>query len=312
MGYERWVESEVVRQAAPRTATGAYFLPLLVLLLGAGAIARFAGLGSRSLWLDEGYSAWFSALSWIDLWTLTPKYETHPPFFYSILKIWTQGFGDSAAALRSLPAVAGVLAIPVMAAAAREAGKLTGVSRPAPLILVTCAFLALSPRLIIAAQDARPYALLLLAYAVALTAWLRLTRSFRAEPNSPGRIGDWAMLGLATSFVLWLHALGVLYGCALFLALLATSWNGANRARWFRLVGTGTVCAILYAPCLLMMAGRSGDWSNGWLRWEPSLFPAQLMNLYGNFEIDEPVSALVSTLAICGLLVIGLRALWSA
>ena len=42
----------------------------------------------RPLWLDEAYSAWFSAQSWHVLWTDVPTYETHPPFYYSLLKLW--------------------------------------------------------------------------------------------------------------------------------------------------------------------------------------------------------------------------------
>jgi hypothetical protein len=55
-----------------RLAIGVVLLALTV---------RLTGIGSRSLWLDEAYSAWFSALSWNTLWTEVPTYEPHPPFY---------------------------------------------------------------------------------------------------------------------------------------------------------------------------------------------------------------------------------------
>lgn len=311
MGYQQWIGVSDTSLVQPeRNAAPSYFLPLLLALLAGGVALRFAGLGSRSLWLDEAYSAWFAALSWADLWLQTPAYETHPPFYYSILKAWTMLFGTSAAGLRSLSAVAGILTIPVLIAAAHEVARLAPVKRPHLFLLVTAAFAALSPRLVIAAQDARPYALLLFAYAAALLFWLRLARTFRDTPGTPGKVRDWACLGVAASFVLWLHALGVLYAGALFLAVAMSGVQGASRRRTARFLVTGTICAVLYAPCLLMMARRSGDWSNGWLVWRPARFPGDFMNLFGQFQIDEPVSALTATLAMCGLLVVGVRALW--
>jgi uncharacterized membrane protein len=288
------------------------FLTMAVACIAAGIAVRFIGIGSRSLWLDEAYSAWFVGLSWRDLWVLTPRYETHPPFYYSLLKAWTYLFGDSGAALRSLSAVAGLVAIPIMAVAAKELARLTLVFRPNVLIAGTCILMAVSPRLVIAGQDARPYALLLLAYAAALAAWLRLTRSFRNEPRSAGRIGDWILLTVATVAVLWLHALGILYATALLAALLLTASESASAERWRRLGAATAVAAVLYLPCFLMLVGRAGDWSNGWLKWQPLLFPGQLMNLYGQLKMVDPLSAVTATVATCGLLLLGIRFLWLA
>ena len=42
---------------------------------------RLINLGSRPLWLDEAFSAWFSDQSFHYLWTVLPTYEAHPPFY---------------------------------------------------------------------------------------------------------------------------------------------------------------------------------------------------------------------------------------
>jgi predicted membrane-bound mannosyltransferase len=62
---------------------------------------RLNGIALRPLWLDEAYSAWFSTRSWDYLWTAVPTYEPHPPFYYSLLKLWRGLAGGGAVALRS-------------------------------------------------------------------------------------------------------------------------------------------------------------------------------------------------------------------
>src|SRR5690349_2032953 len=85
---------------------------------------RLTGITSRTLWLDEAFSAFFSAQSFHYLWNVLPTYEAHPPFYYSLLKVWRSIFGGDALALRSISVLFGALTIPVVFAAAREHEKL--------------------------------------------------------------------------------------------------------------------------------------------------------------------------------------------
>ena len=314
MGYEALIEapSTAPAAAAPRPGpNGALKLLLAIAALTAAAGAiRFYGLGSRALWLDEAYSSWFSALPWAELWIKTPQYETHPPTYYTILKLWRAVAGDDAAALRSLSALAGLLAVPVAALAARELGALTRAPRTFILALIACAMVALSPRLVIVGQDARPYALLLLSYAAALAFWLRLTRAFKGAERPEGSVADWAGLGVSTILVLWLHGLGLLYAAALLGALILTAAPAARRARWIRLSVTVALAGLAYLPCLLMMAARTGDWSNGWLQWDPTALPGAMLDLFGLHRLDEAVTPIVARVLMAVLLFIGLRAVW--
>src|SRR3954468_6002892 len=82
--------------------------------------ARAIGIGERPLWLDEAYSAWFSSRGWHELWTQVPTYEPHPPFYYSLLKIWRMLFGGSAVALRCFSLLLALATIPLVPAASRE------------------------------------------------------------------------------------------------------------------------------------------------------------------------------------------------
>jgi mannosyltransferase len=286
-------------------------LPLLglALLVAAAAGLRFWGIGSRALWLDESYSAWFAALDWRELWLETPQHEVHPPFFYSVLKLWTGIAGDGPAALRMPSALAGTAAIPVMALVGRELAGLAGF-RPLWLpAAIAGALAAFSSALLLPAQDARAYSFLFLAFAIALLSWLRLGRDFRARPGAPGRGTNWLLLGAATALTLWLHAIGLLYAGALLVALLLLATDNSSPARWRRLGATVTVTVLVYLPCLAMLAGRVPDWRSGWAGWNPGVFPRMFFQIYGVARIEESYTPVAAASLILLLSGVGLWAL---
>jgi len=274
------------------------------LALGAGltllAVAlRLIDLGTRPLWLDEAYSAWFSSRGWSDLWTVVPTYETHPPFYYSLLKLWRDVTGGGAVALRSLSVLIGALTVPVVIAAATELERQAPTGRPLLRAYVAGALAALAPMLLVLDQEARPYPLLIFAYAVALLGLLRLLRELRV---GPGSWRSWALLGFGTELTLWAHHLGALYAFCLALALLPV-WlrHPWDPSRSIRGVVTAAVVAAVYAPCLMMLLSRAGDWGTGWLGWDPMLL-LQLLGLYGvpyeALTIGSAISALIMMLLI--------------
>ena len=314
MGYESSLvvpqEAGVAASApAPAASNARAFLGILSAAMLAAIALRFWSIGERSLWLDEGYSAWFSELSWSRLWFETPLYETHPPLYYSMLKLWREFAGDGAAALRSLSAIAGIAAVPIIAVAAQSLGRTAGVARPLTLVAIACGLAALSPRLLVIAQDARPYAILLLAYAVSIACWLRLTLCFRTSP-SDGRLSDWLGLGLGTALTLWLHGLGLLHAAALLGALMLTGIPGATRRRLQRMIVTVGLVGLSYLPCLFMILERRGDWSGGWVQWDPIRFPGALLDLYGFHEQTEIWTPIAARIVFALLIALGLRRLW--
>ncbi len=285
---------------------------LIALACVAAVLIRCWGIGSRSFWMDEAYSAWFISLSWSELWFETPRYEPHPPAYYSLLKLWSYLAGESSAALRGLSALAGIATVAVVGLAAKELALLTRSRRPLLLVAIACALAALSPRLLVIGQDARPYALLVLAYGVAILGLLRLARTFRDEEAAPGRVADWALLGASTVAVLWLHGLGILFAGALLGALLILALPHAGRGRWQRLLVTVAIAAILYLPCLLMMLGRAGDWSSGWLAWNRAAFLPSFFQLYGLHAHEEGMTPRIAFVLIPFLALVALRRLRTA
>lgn len=261
---------------------------------------RAAGIAMRPMWLDEAFSAWFSSQSWHYLWHVVPTYEAHPPFYYSLLKLWRGVAGGDAVGLRSLSVIFSGLTIPVAMAAAFELEKLRPTGRGLLQAGIAGFLAACSPMLIVLGQEPRPYPLLTLAYSGAILALLRLMRQF-ADGKS-GEWRDWLLLGGATEVVLWSHGLGALYGASLALALVPT-WlkRPVPRERLVRGIATSGVVALAYAPCLAMIARRAGDWGTNWLGWKPDML-LQLLVLYSvPFEaltIGSAVAALAMILLI--------------
>ena len=97
------------------------FLPALIALIGLVAgLFRLLGTLGKPYWLDEAYSAYAADHGWRFLWTVVPRYETHPPFYYSLLHGWNLLFGNSLLASRSFSVACGLLTLPVLAFATRD------------------------------------------------------------------------------------------------------------------------------------------------------------------------------------------------
>ena len=242
-----------------------------------GVIVRVFQLGALSLWIDEAYSVWFSSQDWNYLWTVVPEYETHPVFYYSILKMWSQ-ISDSEFALRLLSVVFNVLTIPIVAFAAYSLGD---PKNRVPATILASLLFACSSTQILASQDARPYTLMTLGFALALASAIFILKSSKDGKSNSSSFSAvrgalfWAHtgLGIGIALVAWSHNFGVIFGIVLGCALLVTwALSGANKADLWRLLGSAVIAALLYAPNLpiLLMQFQSLGTQGFWLT-EPSL-----------------------------------------
>jgi uncharacterized membrane protein len=279
---------------APRFAWRVTPARLVIALTFFALALRLTDLGSRALWLDEAFSAWFSDRSFTYLWHELPTYEAHPPFFYSVLKAWRTIVGPGHSAMRGLSVLFGMLTVPVVMAIAFEQEQHSPTNRPLLRAGLAGFLAACSPMLMVIGQEARPYPMLAFTYSIAILSLLRLMREFKT--GLAGRWGSWLLLGVSAELTLWSHALGFLYGGCLALALLPL-WltSPANPKRIFRGIATAVVVGAIYCPCLLMMSHRAGDWATNWLEWRPSML-LQLLVLY-----TVPVEALTIASAIGAL-----------
>ncbi|SDH72889.1 glycosyltransferase family 39 protein [Paraburkholderia phenazinium] len=214
---------------------------------------RLPTLSGRSVWMDEAYSYWFSSLSWWDLWTKTPLYETHPPFYYSLLKIWTMMAGTSEAGMRSLSAVASLMTVAITGYAPRLSGFGKRYDR---IGIVASLLLALNQGSIEYAQQARAYALqtlfctLMILMSVILLQRMLLEK--RDKPEIHGARGLYIASGIFAGATLWLHNTSpfIIFGNWLGI-FAAISLFSAYKRHDLMLAAKGLLVALLvWSPCI--------------------------------------------------------------
>ena len=155
---------------------------VLLSLLAAATVVRFATIGEQSLWYDEAYTPVhvLHASLGATLHTMVHT-ENSPPLWYVLIWGWSRVLGTGAVALRSLSAIAGVATVGVAWAIGRELG-----SRRTAIVL--SAIIAFNPLFVWYSQEARVYALFAFLAAVSLWAFLRAWR----DP-APRALAAWAV-----------------------------------------------------------------------------------------------------------------------
>lgn len=160
------------------------------MLLGIGGLAawlRLAGLGGKSLWMDEALSWRLQSFRLSLMIARTGEPTTvHPPLFFGLLHFWTATFGDGEFALRSLSATAGILAVFALYQLVRELFVLAGDQhgRGEFAGMLSALLLAVSSFQIHQSRQARGYSLALLLFCVSSICLLRALRL-------PERAGRW-------------------------------------------------------------------------------------------------------------------------
>jgi mannosyltransferase len=153
---------------------------LLAIILVVGVWLRWADIGSESLWTDELYSMHWAQKSLGQI-LANASADVHPPTYYLLLHFWTQLFGASEAALRSLSALLGVLALPLMYALGRS---IAPEPRKAVTGVVASALLAVSHFHIYYAHEARNYTMTALCAIWSMLAFVRLLEGVFFEVSS--------------------------------------------------------------------------------------------------------------------------------
>lgn len=89
------------------TKAGLAFSAIIVIALG----LRLYGLGSESIWYDEGLSIGYARMDPGHMLEALSAKEVHPPLYYLVLHYWMSLFGDSEFSTRLLSVIFGVLAV---------------------------------------------------------------------------------------------------------------------------------------------------------------------------------------------------------
>ena len=210
---------------------------LWLLLFATGAFFAMFG-SSRSLWLDEAFSANIARLGVSGILDAL-KADSHPPLYYLLLAGWTRLWGESEIALRSLSGIFYLMTIPIIYAIVRASGcdgRTAGIG--------TLLFLIAKPA-IAHAQNVRMYSLLALMCALTLLAFVRAYR--RPDSGWEAEV-IFVLIGALGLFVhLWFSF--ALAGMALAYLLVTP------RDRWLRVsaaIGMASLpFAFLWLPILM-------------------------------------------------------------
>lgn len=197
-----------------------------------GAVLRFAGLGSKPVWTDEG-STWTAAsLPVLDLLHRCVTRDASPPLFYLMTKLALK-LGDDEWHLRLFPAVCSLVLVWLTYRIARL-GLGRGYSTIAALLA------AISPYQIMYAQEARTYVPVGTFMVGALYVFARLQ-----QKPGPQR---WLPLVLLNAAGLWTQSIAALGIAAQGVLSLLTP---TGRRRFWPWAGAIAVAGVLYLPWVL-------------------------------------------------------------
>jgi mannosyltransferase len=162
------------------------YLSLTALL---AAVVRIINIGQASLWHDEGYTLRMISYSPAEIIHRTGL-DVHPPLHYLTLKLWTQFFGTSELAVRSL-SVLMIVGVVIFSFLLIRRLFDSQTARLAAL------FVALGPFLVRYGQEARMYGML--AFVAALSTYLLVVALERKKWL------NWVLYGLSISLGLYTY-----------------------------------------------------------------------------------------------------------
>jgi 4-amino-4-deoxy-L-arabinose transferase-like glycosyltransferase len=225
---------------------------LFAAIFVAAAGFYFHGLGSESLGASEAYSAMAAAEPGITSIVRMPVHNDpgKQVLYYVLLHFWTDAFGMSETALRSLSVVFALAALALLFAVGREMFD-SGTAA------ATAAVWAFNPLAFVYAQRARMYSMFI---AVALAHLLTLWRVRRA----PSAVGA-AICGVLGAILLYTHLAGaVLIAAEVGLALRDLARGRRDFYVWLAL----GIAVALWVPWLPVVWSQSKALVAGhWLDW---------------------------------------------
>lgn len=263
----------------------------LIAILVAATAVRFAGLGSKPLWIDEAMTALvvlgrgpddvplgvarplaalasiFSlnpAATWLDVVTrlVDPAVQhTHPPLFYVLVHAWlawlAPPLSELAFTLRAVAAVFGVVAVVLIFGLARSAfGERAG--------LTAAALAAVSPAMVMLAQEGRNYTLPLMLLAAAFWVMVAMVKRLTGVRSIPLTLwAAWTTLNICACYAHYYSTLAFA-AQALTLAILVARERSWPQLGW--LAVSLTVAGVAFLPWLPILLKHSVSPEQGWMR----------------------------------------------
>jgi uncharacterized membrane protein len=190
-------------------------------------------LGSKSVWFDEGYTAWLVSHSPAEIIRLI-RADTAPPLYYLVLHGWITLFGRSEVALRSLSTVFSIFTLFLAVDIARRM-----LPNPAAVAAAVCA-MSLSFMQLWYAQEARGYAMMAF---LAIAAFDCLQRHLAARSRRRLMI-----LPILFAAAMYTHNMMAPYVAAILMAWLVLPSEHSFRRRIGEMTAVTAVAGFLYLP----------------------------------------------------------------
>lgn len=275
-------------------------LVVISIVLIASLSLRLFYIEYQPYWVDEAYTRWFVQRSFHELWFWVPSFESHPPTYYTITKIWNILFPLGNFSERYFSLSLSVFLALFLAFGFR--GVFQQKDNESFAIIVIALFMSY-PILVWYSVEARPYILYCFAYAVAILGFYKIINSPDSDNNWSNWSG-WTLLTVGIILTNWMHSTGpllsfIIYACLLFHVLIFSS---KNHLKMFVL---STAVAFLFSiPLLMMLISQVTSWRSGsWIP-EPTLkqFIGLSFNLFSPITLQHLVLSLIGEGAVFNII----------
>jgi mannosyltransferase len=212
---------------------------MLLGLIVLACVLRFYQLGRESLWFDESLSALFATQPLgLSIRSMLEEGLHHSPLFYLLLRPFAaQGFGEFS--LRFLPALLGILAVPLFA----QLGRILA-SRRAGVLAAT--LVAINPFHVWYSRETRMYSLVCVA---AVGAMYFFFKNVSQQP----KLRNWIGLSLFTAIGITTHHFSFFIPLVQFIYILITfEQNHSLLRKW---VAAQMLAAFSLVPWLFIVLG---------------------------------------------------------
>jgi uncharacterized membrane protein len=214
-----------------------YFGVFLIILLG--ALLRFFMLQDKSLWLDEGYSLYYSEGSSfqeiISRLLGTDTGDRFQPLYYLLLYYWRQLFGSTEFAVRSLSAFLGINAIIILFFTSLQ---LYGKKHAIWMAF----FLSVSSYAVYYSQQTRAYAMLLF---LAALQFYFFSKALNTRQTKGELISRW-LFWIVTAFSLFCSVFIGIFTLSLCLSHILIYKNPKRWLQWWLPAAIFCIPAILF------------------------------------------------------------------
>jgi uncharacterized membrane protein len=274
---------------------------LLSILIFIGILFRFYHLGYNSLWYDEAFTLFAANHSLAGIWDIASNTTitnislqfdpNNPPLFYFIEHFMLM-FGKGEFVVRFIPALLGVLTIPVFYYIGKE-------FEDHDVGIIMAALLTFSPFHVYYSQEARAYSAMPFFFSLALFFFL-----FSLRTN---KIYSWILFGFFSGLTLWTHyytliPLGILFTFSFFWGIRRTRNGEKQPHRYLLSLFSFVLVSLPLVPLILNLYNKRT--STPPLPWGVKGFDIIFQTFNALSEYHRSISILFSILFIIGIVYI--------